>query len=91
MDRHLRLPGGALERRRRRAADRPRDRVAPSEDASRPFAALIDCPGCRQRHLIRPSWRKLNPDEPQHPDLTLPVGLKPGRNPHNPYRSRAAA
>jgi hypothetical protein len=66
-------------------------RVAPSEDACRPFAALIDCPGCRERHLIRPSWRKLNPDEPQRPDLTLPAGLKPGRNPHNPYRSRAAA
>jgi hypothetical protein len=66
-------------------------RVAPSDDASRPFAALIDCPGCRERHLIRPSWRKLNPDEPQRPDLTLPAGLEPGRNPHNPYRSRAAA
>ena len=66
-------------------------RVAPSDDASRPFAALIDCPGCRERHVIRPSWRKLNPDEPQRPALTLPAGLKPRRNPHNPYRSRAAA
>jgi len=66
-------------------------RVAPSDDASLPSAALIDCPGCRERHLIRPSWRKLNPDERQHPDLTLPAGLKPRRNPHNPYRSRAAA
>ena len=30
-------------------------RVAPSEDASRPFAALIDCPGMLERYLIRPS------------------------------------
>ena len=52
-------------------------RVAPSEDASRPFAALIDCPGCRERHLIRPSWRKLNPDEPQPPTSRCPPASSP--------------